>query len=378
MARRRYQKGALFLRGKKQKVWIGRWLEDEINSSGVIHRRHRSEVLGTFKEYPTKRLAHRALEMRLVEVNSMTYKPRHTITFAEFVERWKQSILPQHKPSSQSSEKAHLSTLIPAFGEMQLAEMSVEVLQIWVSKLKYAPKTIRNYVSTVRILWHTAKSWGYVSHDPFDGLRLPKRGLVIKPRLTAEQGRNIIRMASEPYKTMFWIVAETGIRGGEVCGLGVDDVDLDKSILKVWRSAWRGKLQTPKTNNAVRHFPISENLAAHIRQYLQSDWKKNPDGLLFCTKTGKPLDNYNVVTWQLKPLLTAVGITNTRRMGLHAFRHGNGSVLDSIGAPLKVRMDRLGHADSETTFGYTHAESADHRQVAAALGKIFDPGLAVA
>ena len=372
MARRRYQKGSLFLRGK-QKVWVGRWLEDEILSDGSLHRRHRSEVLGTLKDYPSKRLARRALDHRLAEINSVTYRPKHKITFAEFAERWKQTVLPQHKPSSQSSERAHLTKLSAFFGPMCLCDISLEVMQKWVSLQTCAPKTTRNYIATMRILWQTAKSWGYVSHDPFDGLRLPKRGLIVKPRFTAAQGREIIRMASEPYKTMFWIVAETGMRGGELCGLGVSDVDLEKRIIKVWRSAWRGKLQTPKTSNAVRHFPISANLADHIRGHLETGWKSNANGLLFTTRTGKPLDNYNVVTWQLKPLLDRIGITDARRMGLHAFRHCNATELDRMGAPIKVRQDRLGHADSETTFGYTHAESADHRRVAEELGRIFDP-----
>jgi integrase len=373
MARRRYQKGSLFLRGKREKVWVGRWLEDEIHPDNSVHRRHRSEVLGTTKDYPTKRLAHRALEQRLAEVNSVTYCPKHTITFGEFVERWKQSVLPQHKPSSQSSERAHLNHLLPCLAGTPMSAISVELIQKWVSQQKCAPKTVRNYIATIRILRSTAKSWGYVTHNPFDGLRLPKRGLVSKPRFTTQQGRDIISMAAEPYKTMFWIVAETGMRGGEVCGLGVSDVDLEKFIVKVWRSAWRGKLQTPKTNNAVRHFPISPNLAAHIRQYLGSEWNSNPDNLLFCTRSGRPLDNYNVVTWQLKPLLERVGVTDTRRMGLHAFRHCNATELDRMGAPIKVRQDRLGHADAETTFGYTHADSGDHRKVAAELGRIFDP-----
>ena len=378
MARRRYQKGCLFLRGKREKVWTARWLEDEIHPDNTIRRVHKSEILGTIKDYPTKRLAQRALEQRLAEVNSVTYRPKHVITFNEFVERWKKSVLPQHKPSSQSSERAHLTRLLPFFGVMSLSDISLEMMQRWVSEQTCAPKTTRNYIATMRILWQTAKAWGYVSHDPFDGLRLPKRGLVVKPRFTAQQGRDIIRMASEPYKTMFWIVAETGIRGGELCGLGVSDVDLQNSIIKVWRSAWRGTLQTPKTNNAVRHFPISLNLAAHIRQYLETNWKANPDGLLFCTRTGKPLDNYNIVTWQLKPLIESIGITDTKRMGLHAFRHCNATELDRMGAPIKVRQDRLGHADSETTFGYTHAESADHRRVADELGRIFDPNMLTA
>jgi integrase len=121
----------------------------------------------------------------------------------------------------------------------------------------------------------------------------------------------------------------------------------------------------------VRSFPISPNLAAHLTTHLD----ERKDGLLFHTKTGQPFDNYNLVTWQLKPLLERVGITHTHRMGVHAFRHGNASALDSIGAPMRVRMDRLGHADVSTTFGYTHSNAPDHRRIAAELGKVFSPSM---
>ena len=80
LARRRYQKGSVFLRGKRQPVWIGRWLEDEIQPDGTIRRVHRSEVLAAFKlehaerlsipHCQTKRLVLRELQTRLDTVNS--------------------------------------------------------------------------------------------------------------------------------------------------------------------------------------------------------------------------------------------------------------------------------------------------------------------
>jgi integrase len=98
-------------------------------------------------------------------------------------------------------------------------------------------------------------------------------------------------------------------------------------------------------------------------------------GQLFQTRTGRPLDNYNIVTWNLKPLLERAGVTDTKRMGLHAFRHCNASALDSIGAPMRIRMDRLGHADTQTTMGYTHSNIGDHRRIAAEVGRVFCPRL---
>src|SRR6266567_7654928 len=75
MARKRFQRGSLLLRGKQTKKWVAKWREDVIQPDGVVRRVQRKEVLGTLADYKTKRLAERALMQRLSEVNSNTYKP---------------------------------------------------------------------------------------------------------------------------------------------------------------------------------------------------------------------------------------------------------------------------------------------------------------
>lgn len=111
MARRRFQNGSVFSRGKRKKVWVGRWLEDEVREDGSVHRRHCSEVLGTFSELPTKKLALRRLQERLALVNSPAFKPKHKLTFHAVVEKWKREVLPLHKPSSQCSFRGNLASL---------------------------------------------------------------------------------------------------------------------------------------------------------------------------------------------------------------------------------------------------------------------------
>jgi integrase len=371
LMRRRYQRGTLLQRGTQDAVWVGRWLEDEVRADNSIHRRHKSTVLGLVGVM-SKRQARRELDKILAPINAGLHTKRHVITFLEFSERWKADVLIHHKASSRTSEKAHLTKwLIPAFGDLPICDLDSQTIQRAVTQWtgKAAPKTIRNILATLRNVWKTARAWGYVAHDPFGCLMLPRRGLVRKPTLTAEQAKKIIQLAEEPFKTLFWILAETGMRGGEVCGLFVEDVDLTRGLIHVRRSAWRGNLQTPKTENAIRTFPVSPDLIAHLTGYIA----KRTTGLLFHTRTGEPFDNYNIVGWQLKPLLEQVGITETYRMGLHAFRHGNASALDSIGAPMRVRMDRLGHADMNTTFGYTHSNAPDHRRIAVEMGRLFCP-----
>jgi integrase len=75
------------------------------------------------------------------------------------------------------------------------------------------------------MMWNSARAWGYVAHDPFNGLVLPKRGLVQAFTFSLEEIKRIIGSASGPHRTFYSILAETGIRGGEICALRVADLD---------------------------------------------------------------------------------------------------------------------------------------------------------
>ena len=89
---KRYQRGMLRLRGKREKVWTALWREDVLFTDGSTHRVRKQEVLGTLKEYKTRPLAKRALQQRHAEVNSLTYKPRPTATFREFAVKWQRTL----------------------------------------------------------------------------------------------------------------------------------------------------------------------------------------------------------------------------------------------------------------------------------------------
>ena len=108
----------LRLRGKRNKVWTALWREDVLLTDGSTRRIRKQEVLGTLKEYKTRRLAERALEQRLAEVNSLTYKPRPTATFREFAAKWQKDVLTQFKPSTGTADRSRIRThLVPQFGE---------------------------------------------------------------------------------------------------------------------------------------------------------------------------------------------------------------------------------------------------------------------
>ena len=100
---------------------------------------------------------------------------------------------------------------------------------------------------------------------------------------------------AEEIKTFYGLAAETGLRAGELCGLSVDDLDLERGLLQVRQSAWRGRLGDPKTQESARVVELSPQACEHLRVFLQS-WHPNERRLLFATRNGTPWDQNLLLT----------------------------------------------------------------------------------
>jgi integrase len=179
----------------------------------------------------------------------------------------------------------------------------------------------------------------------------------------------ILAKAQEPHRTWYGLAAETGLRAGELCGLTVDDIDLEHGMLQVRQSAWRGRLGDPKTAESIRVVELSPHACRHLTTFLES-WHPNQRRLLFATRNGTPWDQNLLLKRKFRPLLRAFGIHVPPGNGFHAFRHANATLMSSFGASQKLRQQRLGHADGSpvTETIYTHVISEGGRRIAAQLG----------
>jgi integrase len=375
MARRRFQKGRLLLRGKRTPQWIGRWREDVITPDGSVRRIEKSTILGTKAELPTRRLAARRLDEFLARVNAASYRPVRVATLNAFAERWKREILAQHKPSSRHAAESHLKVhLLPELGEMNLDQIGRENQQVFATRLskKVSRKTVVNVLGTLSSMLNKAKEWGYVCETvEFDKLALPEASIGAPARFfSADEARRIIEAAPEPFSTMFATLVMTGIRAGELLGLQVDDLDFERRLIFIRRSAWYGRIQTLKSRASQGALPVPEPLADMLKSYLKT-WKPNAQRLLFANQIGRPMSANKVVQRKLWPILDALKIP---RCGLHAFRHTHSSLLVEGGAPVSVAQAQLRHADPRITLGiYSHVVGNSQRDAVEKLAAILRP-----
>jgi len=275
MARKRYQKGSVFLSGKNKDKWIGRYREDVIRMDGKTRRLRRDSILGTKRELPTKRLAQRRLDAILARINGLDYRATRVATFEEFLERWETQVLPNQKPSSVRAVRSHLKCyIIPELGTVGLEQFGVENQQTFINRMPersskkiVSRKTVLNVLGTLSTILTTARDWGYNCQQiDVTKLRLPPRGARHEaPHFTVDQLQCILMLAEDPWRTLFCISTMEGLRAGEVLGLQWGDIDFDRRLLYIRRSAWYGKVQTAKSEASETVLPIPDALLDWIR-----------------------------------------------------------------------------------------------------------------
>ncbi len=163
-----------------------------------------------------------------------------------------------------------------------MKDLNPEMVQQFVSASAVGAKTTKNICITLQSMWTTARAWGYVAHDLMEGVVLPEVKRVQRFFLSQREIQLILAKAQEPHRTWYGLAAETGLRAGELCGLTVDDIDLEREMLQVRQSAWRGKLGDPKTDDSIRVVELSPQACAHLRTFLKS-WHPNERRFLFAT-----------------------------------------------------------------------------------------------
>lgn len=362
--RRRYQRGSLKDDGDR---WALRWRADELQPDGTVKRVRKWDVLSK-KKYPTKRLAQRELDRILSTVNAQDH-PTRTVAFSQFADSWMTKVMIHHEKSTQEVETRYIQkNLKPAF-PCEMREITAEMVQAWVSSLTVGPKTVRNYVATLKLMWKTAKAWEYVQHDPFAGLKLPKKRKSKAYTFSPEEMMAIVNEAKGRDKLIFEIFMFGGARPGEQAGLRPED--LQGNVLHIHQAVYKGKIKDSlKSEFSERQCPVPDWLADKIRAYIE-ETGVNRHGLIFVNKDGNPLNTNHFNDKSLKPILKRLGIwekvkASGARCGNYAFRHGNISVQRNNGVPLATIQARVGHAPGSAVTDRNYVEADPGQSHAAA------------
>ena len=361
MARRRYQKPKPRREGRQ---WVIYYWDDEF-LNGERRRKKKRYVLGpaTMGEREAEKVRDeflRPLNQGLVNVGSAT-------KLNDYVESvYKPVTMPTLAKTTQNRYlSVYKNYLQPAFGEMCLRDISQLTVQRYISgmaesKLSQESKDkIRDVLSSIL---GSAVRYGLLVKNPVEGVRLPvpKSGRRTKPYITQQQFSVLVDLIAEPYATMLFTAAYTGLRPSEVIALRRRNVHEDSITIE--QRFCRGDWGAPKSAASNATVPVNravidriwrlDTLTASVKagtavRRIPVVKSKGPDDLVFQSPvTGGPMQDNNILVRHLKPAARKLGMA---WVNWQVLRRSFATWLKINGADVKDAQALMRHSRASTT-----------------------------
>lgn len=212
---------------------------------------------------------------------------------------------------------------------------------------KLAIRSLNVDISAVRNFYRWARWSGYIVATPALDLRLVKPPKLLPKPISEEDVIKIIEGAEDPYyRAMLEVMYATGCRVGEVRGISIQDIDLERgTILTLGKGAQERYLElTSKAVEALKaHMGslVDRRPEAPVWPARQNGGKHNP-GRRIHLKT---------IRIHLRSIAASVGVKVD--VWPHRIRHSFATHLLDHGADIRHVQEMLGHKYLVTTEIYT-------------------------
>jgi integrase len=130
-----------------------------------------------------------------------------------------------------------------------------DYLDRWHAAEQPAPASVRLHLSALKSFYGYLDDRGLLEgRNPVERIKAPRVRRRPNDRLRAEEAEAMLAAClSEQEKVLIWLLRWTGLRVGEALGLTVEDVDLERRVIRVRAS---------KTDAGLRTVPVVDELAS--------------------------------------------------------------------------------------------------------------------
>ena len=217
---------------------------------------------------------------------------------------------------------------------------------------EYARRSIARKAAALRRYFRWLVRAGHLPTDPTVGLQA-RGGDGRLPRVLDRRDLDVLLEGPQPDGEPDWrrrrdeavleLLYGSGLRVGELCGLEVASLDLDRSAVTVLGKGAKER-RVPLSDPAVRAL----RSWLRVRHEVLTDEARTERGkpVLFGNERGRPLTSRDV-----RRIVDRRAPSPTHP---HALRHSFATHLLDGGADLRAVQELLGHADVATTQRYTH------------------------
>ncbi len=327
----------------------------------------------------SKREARAVLTRLLRERDSGQLAAPSRATVREYFDDWKQKALkPRVQPRTFLVYDDHIQRyVLPAIGEKRLDRVSpldAQGIYAGMTERGLSPRTVRHTHAVLTSALKQAVRWRLLASNPCDAVDLPKGRRVEQQALSGDQvAAFLAAVDGSPWRAVYHLMLNTGLRPGEVFGLRWRDVDLAAGTLLVrqvvtYDHAKQSVLAEPKTEKSRRRVSFTSDLARVLVAHRDAtSGISNPLALVFPTIDGELIHPNRWSRADFKNALKRAGLPSSIR--LYDLRHSMATLALEAGIHPKVISERLGHSTTQLTLDtYSHVTPTMQDQASEALG----------
>lgn len=292
------------------------------------------------------------------------------VTVQAYADGW-QKIQVSSEGTRRIVDNALRLHILPTLGGHRLAAVRRSHVQALVKELEgkgLAAGSVRNIYEVAARVFDAAAEDRVIPSSPCRRITLPKGdgGEVVPP--TLQEIEDVRANLDERWEVIPLVLAGSGLRIGELLGLGVYDVDYLRREIRVERQRLQsGEIAPLKSKTSRRKVPVGQvvidALTDHLRKFPGSD------EALFVDEFSEPLTYRRWKRlWSDAASAALVDATS------HDLRHFAASALISGGASVKQVQTFLGHASAVITLRtYAHMFPGDEDRTRNVLDAALNP-----
>ncbi len=285
-------------------------------------------------------------------------------------------------------------------GYMEIAKIKPEHCEEWLSdmKKKFRGSSIQRHISLIKRAFEYAVDYDYIRKNPFRRITVDRSDSKPMEAIPVEEMNKFLDFCSKDAHSahcynMLYILFWTGLRVSELCGLTMDNIDLDNRTIKVEKQLQCHNhthvVLKPKTSNGVRYVPMTDGVRDCFEAVLKNRYLKGDiepvcydergnayEGFVFlATRSRKTIVRSHVEEYLqncIKRYNEANPTCLIRKFEPHICRHTFATNMQNL--PPKTLQSILGHGNITTTMNHyvdvkpTAQQLAEINAVASAIG----------
>ena len=383
LTRQTFQHGSLTIESRSDgnDVWVFRWRETGPEGQRI----RRKVIVGTKQQYPTKAKAEKAAaSLRLDITKEQPERVRASVTVAQLAAHFRKKELDdQTTRKSFSTRKCYQAMIdlhiLPRWGDYRLGDVRTVAVEDWLRGLKMADGSKAKLRNVFHALYSHAERYEWHDRNPITKVRQSAKRQRDPDILDVGELTGLLTSLPDPFRTMVFVAAGTGLRRGEMIGLKWEDIDFDAALIGPRRSIVNQNIGNLKTCASAKPVALDPYLAKALATLKANSFFKGPQDWVFASPASggkKPYWPDMILKRRVRPAALALGIT--KRIGWHSFRHTYATLLKSSGADVKVVQESLRHANARITMDlYTQALTSDKRSAQSKVIEMMRPKLAL-